>query len=70
MMNYVAIQCVAVFINKFATGGSNTLPTIYEGSLGMIYEYLTPILIVASNSVGALGEACKLPLSSILKYSV
>ena len=47
MMNYVAIQCVAVFINKFATGGSNTLPTIYEGSLGMIYEYLTPILIVA-----------------------
>ena len=46
MMNYVAIQCVAVFINKFATGGSNTRPTIYEGSLGMIYEYLTPILIV------------------------
>ncbi len=47
MMNYVAIQCVAIFINSFATGGSNTLPNIYEGSLGMIYEYLTPILIVA-----------------------
>ncbi|MBO6273978.1 MAG: ABC transporter permease, partial [Methanobrevibacter sp.] len=47
MMNYVAIQCVAIFINKFATGGSNTLPNIYEGSLGMIYEYLTPIIIVA-----------------------
>ena len=47
MMNYVAIQCVAIFVNKFATGGSNTLPNIYEGSLGMIYEYLTPILIVA-----------------------
>lgn len=47
MMNYVAVQCVAMFINQFATGGSNTLPNIYEGSLGMIYEYLTPILIVA-----------------------
>ena len=47
MMNYVAIQCVAIFINKFATGGSNTLPVIYEGSLPMIYEYLTPILLIA-----------------------
>ena len=47
MMNYVAIQCVAIFINKFSTGGSNTLPVRYEGSLPMIYEYLTPILIIA-----------------------
>lgn len=47
MMNYVAIQLVALFINKHSTGGSNTLPNIYEGSLGMIYEYLTPVLIVA-----------------------
>ena len=46
MMNYVAIQLVAVFINKFSTGGSNTLPVRYEGSLPMIYEYLTPILII------------------------
>lgn len=52
MMNYVAVQCVAMFINKFATGGSNTLPNIYEGSLGMIYEYLTPILIVALLTAG------------------
>lgn len=47
MMNYVAIQCVAMFINSFATGGSNTLPVIYSGSLYMIYENLTIILIVA-----------------------
>ena len=46
MMNYIAIQIVSIFINKNATGGSNTLPNIYEGSLGMIYEYLTPVLIV------------------------
>ena len=46
MMNYVAIQCVAIFINSFATGGSNTLPKIDSGSLGMIYKYLTPVLIV------------------------
>lgn len=52
MMNYIAIQLVAIFINKFATGGSNTLPNIYEGSLGMIYEYLTPVLIVAILTVG------------------
>lgn len=52
MMNYIAIQSVAIFINKFATGGSNTLPNIYEGSLGMIYEYLTPVLIVALLTAG------------------
>ncbi len=52
MMNYIAIQLVAMFINKYATGGSNTLPNIYEGSLGMIYEYLTPVLIVALITVG------------------
>lgn len=47
MMNYVAIQCVAIFINAFATGGSNTLPVIYNGSLYMIYENLSIILIIA-----------------------
>ena len=47
MMNYVAIQLVAIFINKYSTGGSNTLPVRYEGSLPMIYEYLTPIIIIA-----------------------
>ncbi len=52
MMNYIAIQAVAIFINTYATGGSNTLPNIYEGSLGMIYEYLTPVLIVALITVG------------------
>ncbi|MCR5647661.1 MAG: hypothetical protein K6F81_05200 [Acholeplasmatales bacterium] len=52
MMNYIAIQAVAIFINSFATGGSNTLPNIYEGSLGMIYEYLTPVLIVALLTAG------------------
>ncbi len=52
MMNYIAIQVVAIFINKYATGGSNTLPNIYEGSLGMIYEYMTPVLIVALLTVG------------------
>lgn len=45
MMNYIAIQCVAIFINKYSTGGSNTLPNIYEGSLPMIHEYLTLIII-------------------------
>ena len=52
MMNYIAIQLVAMFINKYATGGSNTLPNIYEGSLGMIYEYLTPVLIITIVTVG------------------
>ena len=51
MMNYVAIQLVAIFINACATGGSNTLPVLYEGSLPMIYEYLTPILIIATLTV-------------------
>ena len=45
MMNYIAIQCVAIFINSFATGGSNTLPNIYDGALPMIHEYLTLIII-------------------------
>ena len=45
MMNYIAIQCVAIFINKYSTGGSNTLPNLYEGSLPMIHEYLTLIII-------------------------
>ena len=45
MMNYIAIQCVSIFINKYSTGGSNTLPNIYEGSLPMIHEYLTLIII-------------------------
>ena len=52
MMNYIAIQAVAIFINSFATGGSNTLPNIYEGSLEMIYQYLTPVLIVALLTAG------------------
>lgn len=45
MMNYIAIQCVAIFINKYSTGGSNTLPNIYEGALPMIHEYLSLIII-------------------------
>ena len=51
MMNYVAIQCVAIFINVYSTGGSNTLPVLYEGSLPMIHEYLMPILIIAALTV-------------------
>lgn len=47
MMNYIAIQCVSIFINKYSTGGSNTLPNIYSGELPMIYEYLTLIIITA-----------------------
>ena len=46
MMNYVAIQLVAIFINACATGSSNTLPVIRDGSLPMIYEYLTAALTV------------------------
>ena len=52
MMNYVAIQCVAIFINAFSTGGSNTLPVIYNGSLYMIYENLSIILIIALLTIG------------------
>lgn len=52
MMNYIAIQLVAIFVSKFATGGSNTLPLISDGSLGMIYEYLTLVIIVAILTVG------------------
>ena len=45
MMNYIAFYCVSIFINKYSTGGSNTLPNIYEGSLPMIHEYLTLVII-------------------------
>ena len=45
MMNYIAIQCVAIFTNVYSTGGSNTLPNVYDGSFPMIYEYLSLIII-------------------------
>lgn len=46
MMNYVATQLVAVFVNSIAKNGSGIAPVIDNGSLGMIYQYLTPVLIV------------------------
>ncbi len=46
MMNYVAIQLVSAFISAVAKSGSHTLNPVYYGSLGMIYQYLTPIIIV------------------------
>jgi simple sugar transport system permease protein len=46
MMNYVATQLVSFFISAVAKSGSHVLDTVYYGSLGMIYQYLTPIIIV------------------------
>jgi len=46
MMNYVATQLVALFVSAVAKSGSHTLDPVYYGSLSMIYQYLTPIIIV------------------------
>jgi simple sugar transport system permease protein len=46
MMNYVAAQLVALFVSAVAKSGSHVLPTVYYGSLAMIHQYLTPIIIV------------------------
>lgn len=46
MMNYVATQLVALFVSAVAKSGSHVLPVVDYGSLTMIHQYLTPVIIV------------------------